>query len=87
MHDLELLAIVYSLRVWRHYLIGWKIKLKMDHCGLQHIFTQSDLKARQRHWLKLLTNYDFKITYIKGTVNRVVDALSRRPHIFLVLPL
>ena len=22
MHDLELLAIVYALRVWRHYLIG-----------------------------------------------------------------
>jgi hypothetical protein len=44
-HDLELLSIVYALRVWRHYLIGWKFKLKMDHCGLQHIFTQSDLNA------------------------------------------
>jgi hypothetical protein len=43
-HDLELLAIVYALRVWRHYLIGWKFELKMDHCGLQHIFTQRDLK-------------------------------------------
>jgi hypothetical protein len=38
MHDLELLAIVYSLRVWRHYLIGKKIELKTDHYGLQHIF-------------------------------------------------
>jgi hypothetical protein len=28
MHDLELLAIVYALRVWRHYLIGWKIRTK-----------------------------------------------------------
>jgi hypothetical protein len=44
-HDLDLLAIVYSLRVWRHYLIGLKFELKMDHCGLQHIFTQSDLNA------------------------------------------
>jgi hypothetical protein len=44
-HDLELLAIVYYLRVWRHYLIGQKFKLKIDHCGLQHIFTQSDLNA------------------------------------------
>jgi hypothetical protein len=48
---------------------------------------QSDLNARQRRWSELLIEYDFEITYIKGTVNRVVDALSRRPHIFSVLPL
>jgi hypothetical protein len=86
-HDLELLAIVYALKVWRHYLIGRKFELKTDHCGLQHIFTQSDLNARQRHWSELLSEYDFKITYIKGTVNRVADALSQRPRIFSVLPL
>jgi hypothetical protein len=44
-HDLELLAIVYALIVWRHYLIGRKFELKMDHCGLQHIFMQRDLNA------------------------------------------
>jgi hypothetical protein len=49
-HDLDLLAIVYALKVWIHYLIGQKFELKTDHCGLQHIFTQSDLKARQWHW-------------------------------------
>jgi hypothetical protein len=86
-HDLELLAIVYALKVWRHYLVGRKFELKTDHCGLQHIFTQSDLNARQRRWSELLSEYDFEITYIKGTVNRVADALSRRPRIFSVLPL
>jgi hypothetical protein len=35
----------------------------------------------------LLSEYDFKITYIKGTVNKVVDALSQRPHTFSVMPL
>jgi hypothetical protein len=35
----------------------------------------------------LLREYDFEITYIKGTMNRVADSLSRRPHIFLVIPL
>jgi hypothetical protein len=49
-HDLELLSIVYSLRVWRHYLIGWKFKLKTDHYGLQHIFTRSD-KGIGRNYL------------------------------------
>jgi hypothetical protein len=86
-HDLELLAIVYALKVWRHYLVGRKFELKTDHCGLQHIFTQSHVNARQRRWSELLSEYDFEITYIKGTVNRVVDALSRRPRIFFVLPL
>jgi hypothetical protein len=86
-HNLELLATVYTLKVWRHYLVGQKIELKMDHYGLQHIFTQSDLNARQRRWSKLLREYDFNISYIKGIVNRVVDALSQRTHIFLVLSL
>jgi hypothetical protein len=38
--DLELLAIVYALKVWRHYLVGRKFELKMDHCGLQHFFAK-----------------------------------------------
>ena len=51
------------------------------------MFTQSDMNARQRRWSELLSEYDFEITYIKGIVNRVVDALSQRPRIFSVLPL
>jgi hypothetical protein len=86
-HDLELFTIVYALIFWRHYLIGWKFELKIDHCGLQHIFTQSDLNVRQRCWSKLLSEYNFEIIYIKGTINRVADALIRLPHIFSVLPL
>jgi hypothetical protein len=35
----------------------------------------------------LLSEYDFEITYIKGTMNRVADALSQKPHITLVIPL
>ena len=81
-HDLELLAIVYALKVWRHYLVGRKFELKTDHLGLQHIFTQSDLNARQRRWSELLSEYDFEISYIKRTMNRIADALSRRPRIF-----
>jgi hypothetical protein len=40
MHNLELLSIVYALRVWRHYLVGKKFELKTDHYGLQYIFMQ-----------------------------------------------
>jgi len=44
-HDLELLAIIYALKVWGHYLSGQKFELKRDHYGLHHIFMQSDLNA------------------------------------------
>jgi hypothetical protein len=87
MHDLDLLAIIYALKVWRHYLVGQKFELRIDHCGLQHIFTKSDLNVQQRRLSKFLSEYNFEITYIKGTVKRVADALSRRPRIFLVFPL
>jgi hypothetical protein len=58
-HDLELFEIVYALRVWRHYHIGQNFKLKIDYYGLQHIFTQSDLNTRQRHWSELRSEYEF----------------------------
>ena len=41
---------------------------------------------RQRRWLELLSEYGFEITSIKRTINRVADALSQRPCIFLVIP-
>jgi len=62
-----------------------KFELKKDHRGLQHIFSSSDLNSRQRRWSKLLSEYVFYINYIKGTLNKVVDALNQRPHIFSVI--
>jgi hypothetical protein len=47
---------------------------------------QSDLNTQQRRLSKLLSEYDFEITYIKGMVKRVGDDVSWRPRIFLVLP-
>ena len=32
-HYLELAVVVYALRLWRHYLVGMKFKLKTDHHG------------------------------------------------------
>ncbi|GJZ68342.1 putative reverse transcriptase domain-containing protein [Tanacetum coccineum] len=33
-HDLELGAVVYALRLWRHYLYGTKCTMYMDHKSL-----------------------------------------------------
>jgi hypothetical protein len=39
-HDLELAAIVYALKCWRHFLYGAKTELYMDHKSLMYFFTQ-----------------------------------------------
>jgi hypothetical protein len=53
----------------------------MDHKSLKYIFTQKDLKLRQRHWLELIKDYDFEIHYHPGKANLVADALSRKEHV------
>jgi hypothetical protein len=80
-HDLELAAVVMALKLWRHYLMGRQFELRTDHKSLEYIFTQKDLNARQRRWSELFSDYDFKISYIKGKENKVADALSRRPRL------
>jgi hypothetical protein len=56
---LELVAIVHALRMWRHYLMGKKFELRIDHIGLKYLFEQSTLNARQTRWLEFLSEYDF----------------------------
>jgi hypothetical protein len=34
-----------------------------------------------------MSEYDFGISYIKGKENVITDALSRRPHMFSLVPL
>jgi hypothetical protein len=79
-HDLELVAIVHALRKWRHYLMGRRFELRIDHNGLKYLFDQPTLNARQSRWLEFLCEYDFEIKHIKGKENKVADALSRRVH-------
>nr|GEU61226.1 putative reverse transcriptase domain-containing protein [Tanacetum cinerariifolium] len=76
-HDLELGAVVFALRLWRHYLYGKKCVVYRDHKSLQHIFDQKELNMRQRRWIELVTDYDCEIRYHPGKANVVADALSR----------
>ncbi|GJU10627.1 reverse transcriptase domain-containing protein [Tanacetum coccineum] len=77
-HDLELRAVVFALKIWRHYLYGTKSIIYTDHKSLQHIFNQKELNMRQRRWIELFSNYDCKIRYHPGKENVVADALSRK---------
>ncbi|GKF28734.1 putative reverse transcriptase domain-containing protein, partial [Tanacetum coccineum] len=77
-HDLELGAVVFALRLWRHYLYGMKCVVFTDHKSLQYILNQKELNLRQRRWIKLLSDYDCEIRYHPRKVNVVADALSRK---------
>ncbi|KAH0711565.1 hypothetical protein KY289_007524 [Solanum tuberosum] len=76
-HDLELAAVVFALKIWRHYLYGVHVDVFTDHKSLQYVFTQKELNLRQRRWLELLKDYDLSILYHPGKANVVADALSR----------
>jgi hypothetical protein len=80
-HDMELAAMVHTLKIWRHYLMEKRCKLYMDHKSFKYIFTQSNLNLRQRRWLELIKDYDPGINYHPRKANVVADTLSRRSHV------
>ena len=77
-HDLEMAAVVFALKIWRHYLYGETCEIYTVHKSLKYIFEQRDLNLRQRRWLELLKDYDCTILYHPGKANVVADALSRK---------
>ena len=58
-HDLELAAVIFALKSWRHYLYGEKFEVFSDHKSLKYLFTQKDLNLRQRRWMEYMEDYDF----------------------------
>ena len=77
-HDLELAAVVFALKIWRHYLYGEKCRIFTYHKSLKYLLNKKDLNLRQRRWLELFKDYDYIIDYHSGKANVVADALSRK---------
>nr|GFB16538.1 retrotransposon protein, putative, Ty3-gypsy subclass [Tanacetum cinerariifolium] len=80
-HDLELGAVVFALRLWRHYLYGTKCEVFTDHKSLKYVLNQKDLNMRQRRWIELLSDYDCEIRYHPEKANVMANALSRKERI------
>nr|GEV19433.1 hypothetical protein [Tanacetum cinerariifolium] len=73
-HDLELGAVVFALKMWRHCLYGTKCVVFTDHKSLQHILNQKELNMRQRR-----TRLDMSITYhleTDGQSERTIQTLK-----------
>ena len=75
---MELETIVFALKIGRNYLYGERLEVFSDHKSLKYLFTQKELNLRQRRWVELLEDYDFKLLYHPGKANVVADALSRK---------
>ena len=78
--DQEMLAIVESLKEYRHYLEGarYAVTVLTDHFNLQMFLTTKELNRRQARWSEILNMYDLRIVHRKGKENPA-DAPSRRP--------
>ena len=87
MHDLELAAVIFVLKIWRHYLLSDQVLIYTDHKRLKYIYTQKELNMRQRRWLELMADYDIDLHYHLGKLNVVPDALSRKPETNIVVQL
>ncbi|GJV18820.1 putative reverse transcriptase domain-containing protein [Tanacetum coccineum] len=71
-HDLELRAVVFTLKMWRHYLYGTKCTVFTDHKSLQHILDQKELNMRQRRWLELLKKEEnFKVEDLCSMIKKL----------------
>jgi hypothetical protein len=78
-----LAAVVFALKIWRHYLYSERCEIYIDHKSLKYISIQKELNMRQRRWLELIKDYDYSINYHPGKANVVADAFSRKSYGFL----
>ena len=74
----ECLAIIYALKQFRHYLLGRPFTLLTDHAPLQWLAGQK-MEGLLARWALATQEYDFTISYRKGSANGNADALSRKP--------
>jgi hypothetical protein len=77
-YEKEALAIIESLKRWRHYFLGSKLIIKTDQQSLKFITDQRVAEGIQHKLMLKLLEFDFNIEYKKGKENRVADALSQK---------
>lgn len=74
----ELLAIVDSVKVFNHYLLGQKFLIRTDYISLKWLMSFKDTEGQLARWLERLQRYQFEIIYRKGQSHGNADGLSRR---------
>ena len=79
-HDKEMLAIIWCLEAWRHFLEGAKDQFEIwtDYKNLEYFIKIQKLNQRQARWLLYLLRFDFALKHVAGKSMGRVDSLSRR---------
>ena len=77
-HDLELAAVVFASKIYRHYLYKERCEIYTDHKSLKYFCTQKEINMRQQRWLELVKDYDCAINYHLRKANVAADALHRK---------
>ena len=77
--EMEMLALIHALKIWRIYLYGKKFTAYTDHESLKYLHSQKELNRRDARWLNIIQEFDFEIKYKPGPKNIVADSLSRLP--------
>ncbi len=75
--ELECLAIIFAVKIFRPYLYGRKFIILSDHRALSWLFNLKDPLSKLARWRIFLEEYDYEIKYKPGVQNSNVDALSR----------
>jgi hypothetical protein len=75
----ELLAVLESLRHWRHHTSGMKVLIRTDHSALKWLKSFKLLEGQLARWMEELAQYNLEIIHRPGAQMINADALSRRP--------
>jgi len=75
----ELLAVVYFVKYFKHYLQGRRFTLRTDHAALQWLQKIPEPVGQQARWIGFLEEFEYDIVHRQGKLHANADALSRRP--------
>ena len=75
----ELLAVVYFVKYFKHYLQGRRFTVRTDHAALQWLRKIPEPVGQQARWIGFLEEFEYDIVHRQGKLHANADALSRRP--------
>jgi hypothetical protein len=74
----EALAVVYSCKKFRHYLLSYKVIFHTDHGSLKYLVNKPDLSGRITIWILFLQEFNYEVVIKSGKANSNADYLSRQ---------
>lgn len=73
----ECLGVVFALKKFRHYLLGNKVIIHVDHQALIYLVNKPQPTGRIARWILLLQEFDYSVIHRTGREHLVADYLSR----------